>query len=96
MPNSEEKVDTYGSSGCWKGLVAYTAPGVFWGGTAAISAIGSVGVRSEQVFDFANMKSQWFYVNTYGLTSSAGLNFTDYYGVILGINNTDTTANVYK
>jgi hypothetical protein len=96
MPSSEKNSTKYGSSGCWKGPVAYTAPGVFWGGSTAFSAIGGVGVGSEEVFDFANMKSQWFNVNTYGLTGTAGLTFMNYYGVILGLNNADTTANVYS
>ncbi len=99
MPRSDlrENSSKYGSPGCWKGPVAYTAPGILLGGSVTISAIGSVGVGIERVFDFANMTSQWFDITTYGFTDSVGLNGAGYYGIILGLNNADdSTANVYR
>jgi RHS repeat-associated protein len=97
MPKSDlrENSSKYGSSGCWKGPVAYTAPGILLGESVTISAIGSVGVGIERVFDFANMTSQWFDITTYGLTDSVGFNGMGYYGVIFGLNNANTTDIVY-
>ncbi len=98
MPGSDDWGNAsadYGSPGCWKGPVAYTAPGILTGWSVTVSAYGSAGYGREDVYDFGTMERRIFHIYTFGLSDGGGASAMIYMGVVMGLNNVDDLVALY-
>ena len=98
MPNSDLRKNSYkyGSSGCWKGPVAYTAPGILTGWSITFSAYLSGGGGREDVYDFGTMERRVFNTLSVGVSDGGGASFMGYMGVVMGLNNVDDLGSIYE
>lgn len=97
MPQPQpDDIDEYGTPNCWRGPVAYNAPGYLEGFSFGGGVLINIFYANEVVYDFGTMEKQRFEIGIVGATTQLGVSFSEYHGIVFNLNNIDLLKDAYK